>query len=362
MSALSFKKWGVVFILLALGLPVVQAQEIDEPILVPVKYTVTANLGYDYYGDDGTIQHQPSTMDASLNGTSVEVYDGGLKTTPVQTPYLEVGKTYQFEVSIDTFYGKGTVTVSPQPGYLLTVDGVAKTSFTIGDINTFNSCDNIYSVRIIPAADLSAKPAGSASSLSTGQLKWNVALGSLLNGGSAMSISMVGAGTSDWSAFYTPATLYYEAPSPEAYVYRVNGNLRQILAKEAFVDVVTLTTTSYELRFYTPSQAQGSTYPKTITGKPFVTYRVQQDTTATKLRITKETRTLTGTADTDTTAPIVRSETTTVERTGTSPAFTWTMADWTVTGHRSLPSRPANGQVMRAVATMKPSRWQDPTQ
>ncbi|MFA6960548.1 MAG: RHS repeat-associated core domain-containing protein [Opitutaceae bacterium] len=149
---------------------------------------------------------------------------------------------------------------------------------------------------------------------------------------SAGAISVVGAGTSDWSTFFTPSTLYYDAQSDEIYVKRVNGVIRQVSTNEAFLDVVDLNTSpaSYELRFYNPASASGTTYPKPLTGLPFITYRITQDGSPTKLRITKETRTLL--SATDTTAPIARTEWTTIERTGTSPAFTWTVADWTLAG------------------------------
>ena len=55
-----------------------------------------------------------------------------------------------------------------------------------------------------------------ASSISSLEVDWRVSLGSLRNGGSAGDLALIDTGQrSDWSAIFTPASLYYEAVSDE---------------------------------------------------------------------------------------------------------------------------------------------------
>jgi RHS repeat-associated protein len=327
------KSLNRVLVLLAVVLSAVllPAQVADEPIYAPVKFKVTASVTTFYLSERGgpRFGYNNGSVTATLNGASAS--DSGRKATlntPIQTSFLEVGKPYSLVISTGATSNK-TVYITPSPGYLFTVDGTAKNSFS------FSGGTGVYTVRIIPAESQVPRPAGTASSITGGQIKWNVALGSLLNGESAGALSIVGAAIDDWSPFFTPTTLYYDslANDDEVRVHREGGNIRQVSTKEAFVDVVTLNGASYEIRFYSPASATGTNYPKPLTGRPFVTYRISQDS-LTKLRLTKETRTVL--SPTDTTAPIARSETTTIERTGTSPAFTWTVADWTLTGQTAL--------------------------
>jgi len=191
-----------------------------------------------------------------------------------------------------------------------------------------------YTVRVIPASDFAAKPAGTASSITSGQVRWSVALGSLKNGSSAGALSIIDNATGDWSSIFKPVELYYEANSTEIYVHRVNGAIRQVSANEAFVDVVTLSSTSYQLNYYHAAAVQGSSYPKTFSSVPFVSYTIQQGATATQLVITKQVRD--PSSATDTSAPVVRTESTVLTRTGTAPAFTWSLSDWTLVGSTPL--------------------------
>ena len=324
MISMRFVKGTLALLLLTLCSTLIRAQVADEAIEVPVKFmvsSVTAN------------SRTSAEITATLNGAvATDANDwtgGGFLKTPIKTAILEVGKPYSMVVNTLNTTTK-TVLITPPPGYLLSVNGIAKTSFT------FTAGTAAYTVRIIPPEGAVPQPAGAVSSITGGRIKWSIALGSLLSGESADSISVVGAATSDWSPFFTPSTVYYEPQSDEIYVYRISGNIRQISANEAFVDIVTLSATSYEMRFYQPASATGLTYPKSLTGLPFVTYRITQDGSATKLRITKETRTLL--SATDTTAPIARTEWTTIQRTGTPPAFTWTVVDWILSGQAALAS------------------------
>lgn len=81
-------------------------------------------------------------------------------------------------------------------------------------------------------------------------------------------------GTSVSPVLYTPAGLQLLAgTNPEVEVIKAGNDIRQVKAPEALADVVTLTPSSYEIRFYLPSQVgalSGGVYP--VTGQPFVAY------------------------------------------------------------------------------------------
>lgn len=330
---MNFLKIGLSVVLSSIFALLCTAQVADQPIEVPVKFKSKVNVGYTFHPGGVTYYNASVTASIAVNDTTtiIATASGSTPTleTAVQTAMLEPGKPYSLVVSTTGCRDNRTVIITAPPGYLFTVDGVSQNSLKFG------SASKTYSIRIVPSETLTSQPAGTASSLTGGQIKWNVALGSLLNGDSAGAISIVGAATgasaSAWDLFYKPDSLYYESPSSEVYVDRLNGVIRQISANEAFVTVVQIDGASYDLNFYSPGAAQGTSYPKAVTGLPFISYRISKDTaSAYKLRITKTTRSLTGTADTTITAPVTRTEWTTVERTGTFPAFVWTVADWTL--------------------------------
>ncbi len=323
--------WGMVS---ALGLSeALSASEGPRTVPVKIQVNTVATVTWKNGCSAGPTVYY-AQIDASLNGemtSSGPAPEDHVLPSPVTTPRLEPGKVYTLTVTA-TVGSNSSVKLIPPPGYVAVIDGLVRSQITGITTGT-----KTYPVRVFrPEQQLSA-PAGTASNLSSDRLGWQVALGGLRNGGSAGAISLVGSGTSNWDTFYTPEALYYEPTADdgtatrEVYVYRVGGLIRQIAVNEAVLDVVTLSGTSYELRFYHPTQAVGTTYPKTFTGLPFVTYRIAQDTaSANKLRITKETRSLL--SATETTAPIARTEWTTLERTGAAPAFTWEMTPWTLDG------------------------------
>lgn len=79
---------------------------------------------------------------------------------------------------------------------------------------------------------------------------------------------------------YAPASLVAVAPEGGAMdlVYAGGGILRQIKAPQTFVDIITLSATSYEAQFYYPSQLgakDATTGLYSISGAPFVKYRIE---------------------------------------------------------------------------------------
>ncbi|MCX6938836.1 MAG: hypothetical protein NTU80_13280 [Verrucomicrobia bacterium] len=269
------------------------------------------NLAVQYQGNGAA----GPDLTASLNGLNLGALYGTLGYAPT---VLQPGKSYVLNVS-GTNLASGEVLLAPPAGFTLWINGVPTTRLVYG-AGTFNLPN--YEVILLPASGTYSGLVGSASSLQGGSIGWEVSLGSLRNGGSAGSLMLADHGLGTWNIF-SPAALAYNATDSEIRIYRESGALRQILANEALVDIVTIDPTTYELRFYPPVSPAATGYQAPV-GAAFVTYRVARDGSDTRLRITKTT------ADLNTPGnPAARIEYTTLERTGSYPAFTWDRTDWT---------------------------------
>ena len=263
--------------------------------------------------------------------------------TESKTVRFETGRVYELSVgglNLAAF----DIKFDLPSGYQLEVDGNISTKISSLPQGTFS---DLFSVRVVsPSTDFSGR-AGVATSIQSGRISWQVALGALANSKSAGALLLGYAGASgDWDAAYTPAALHYEARDG-VHPVRLAGRLRQVWAPEACVDVVTLTPSSYELRFYSLARMYGIVNPEDLGlfhGFPYVTYRIERVAgSATKLIITSETRDITmapvGTTDdaplltsvmgvTNAKAPIKRTARTSIERVGSGSAAVWTLQDW----------------------------------
>lgn len=126
-----------------------------------------------------------------------------------------------------------------------------------------------------------------ASSAANHSVDMQFHLGKDTTGASAGSLAVAATGVS--SALHSPAALRLLSGSgPDVEVIKSGDDLRQIKAPETFVDIVTLTSSSYEIRFYLPSQVgtiSGGLYP--VTGSPFVTYLVDNPGSGSSVRFTE---------------------------------------------------------------------------
>ena len=270
------------------------------------------------------VRYLQGSVTASLNSASISASSmSDSLVTDVATSFLELGKRYTLQITGSNCTAGETI-ITPPPGYRMLVDGVLKNRIT------YSTASKTCTVVVLPPQDSFSGPAGSCSSILGGQVKWSMALGSMKNGQSAGCLSMISSAVSDWNQLYTPASLFYDpVSSSELQVYRADGiTLSQILVNEAFVDIVAVSSTSYEIRVYAVSQASTGAFPKTATGNPFILYRVSKDTgSATKLNIIKETR-----ADSNSITPS-RVESTSIERAGSGvQTYLWTVKDWYLQG------------------------------
>ncbi len=237
---------------------------------------------------------------------------------------VEPGKSYTVSVG-----GSGTneLNVVSPPGYRVLMDHLLRSR------ETYSGATNI-TFELQPLGSRHPGLAGMASSTSAAEIDWRVSLGSLRNGGSAGDLALIDTGTGvNWFNAMTPGALFYEETSDEISVYRPNNQIRQIIANQVVVDVVTTGIASFEIRCYHPSQMLGNTNPRAFSGSPYALYRIEQGATATSLKFTKEIR---DTSDTNLNAAVSRREIMTLERTGTWPAFAWKRTDWTLENQTAL--------------------------
>jgi RHS repeat-associated protein len=289
---------------------------------------------------------------ATSNGGALTTNLGGSTNGIVR---VEPGKVYQLMIGGANLQ-TGEINIIPPAGYNVLIDGVKRTR------STFNGAW-LYYFQVVENNDLRPRAAGDASGSGATAVEWHSALGALLNGADAGTVSLIDSGTrTDWSPLFTPSALDYETASNEVWVDRVWDEVRQIVSNEAAVDIVTLSSTSFELRYYHPDQVNYSATPRTFTGTPFVTYRVAQGSTSHTLSFTREIRDVT---DTTTNFPISRTEVMSLTQAQTWPTFVWTRSPWTVQGQTPVnetidqsngtTSRTAEDLILRTVGGSTPT-------
>jgi hypothetical protein len=336
-----FRSGLLVLAIFGAGVSAIFAQPYDATSGVPVRVwgaafgkkttgTAQVQLMGDFLATSGS-----GTTTLTLNGTTASTTDVWFQTDD-GTAHMEPGKIYHITVSGAFAGGVATavaLNAAPPLGYEIEIDSIPRQRAENG-----TSDNHIYQVRLLGLKERAFMEAGSTTQLMIGRIYWQLGLGGLRNGKAAGSIAIVDAGaSSSWSALYTPSALQYEAPSDEIVVLRASGNvLRQVIANQAVVDIVTVSSTAYDIGLYHPAQASGSgTTVRTFTGNPYLKYRVEQGATSTTLKITSETRNTT--AANSWTASVVRTAVTTLARTGSSwPNYTWTRSDWNTSGQTQL--------------------------
>lgn len=271
---------------------------------------------------DGAIE---MAKNANTAAEQIDLDLGILRVVPGKTYVLNVGRT-----NIES----GMLYLAPPPGYQAILNQMTR-----------NACplESEIKIRLVPASDRYAALAGFASSAASTGVSWRLALGSLMNGDSAGFIDLADAGISDdLSHLFSPGVLSYDTQAAEIFVHRQDGALRQVIANQVAVDVVTLAENTnpgvnsigprFELRCYSPTQVQ-SYVPCTFAGSPFVVYRIERrrpdpaDATTVELQITRESRNLPN--YTAVNVPIARTEVMILKRSGIAPGYHWSKLDWT---------------------------------
>jgi len=228
--------------------------------------------------------------------------------------------------------GGGYIAVAAPPGYRVQINQQFTTTYSwtcsyANGVMTYGAF-GAFTLRIVSPQSSTGGRAGVASSITSGQVRWQVAMGSLKNGTTAGSMVIADAGTqASWSGIFTPAALQYLSPSAEIVCNKDGaGQLRQILTNQAYIDIVTKSSTSYQIDFYPPSSLGAQVYapstPYVFSGTPYVSYLIKQGGTATTLQIQSTTRNLAN-------GTVARYAVTTLTRTGTAVNnYTWVLDDW----------------------------------
>jgi len=246
--------------------------------------------------------------------------------------YLVPGKTYQVSTFGWNVPGSGDtiLSVDAPPGYSVYLNG--KKTNSLGEYDDPDNPPPSFTgtLRVVGPSESFDGRAGTCTSFRPGENFWQVSLGRSVESESVMPLTLCsGSGLGeDWSDLWTPKGLsnvppVYGTPSvPSTWD----------VGPEAAYDIAVTSAQSYEIRIYEPEQVYvepGATRP-VLNGLPFIVYRVEKGASATSLKITRETRQKGSTADNS--APIVLTEETSIERTGTWPNCTWTVNDWNVVG------------------------------
>ncbi len=311
------------------------AQSADGPVGVAV--TIKGlDLSWSYYGSGSEY------LDVNISGlngyqsVSAGLYDSE---TPQLTARLEPGKAYFLNVSSDSLDNL-TIQAVPPPGYVMEIERASRERITVG-----SGYANLRVRVLAPMQQYNAR-AGAATALTSGRIYWQVALGSLANGSSAGSLAIIDTGAGNFTSLFTPAGLQYEPVSSEVSVFynpwwvsapEVPGAIRQIIAPQACVDIITVATNETHIKFYHRSQLQATpaTGLRAFTGDPYAWYLINQDgAQPNKVFINCDLRNLP--TPTSAGVPVVQVKHTVLERTGTAPNFTWTADEWYDDGYSSL--------------------------
>ena len=227
----------------------------------------------------------------SLNGTTVSGVGSCTADTWVSTnkafTYLKPGLTYQ--VSAGTGSCSTHIVFDVPDKYTVEVDGV-KTN-VIDKVGAAKSGgDGVWNV-VVRRCKACEAEASQSCSIDLNSVNWSVSMGRLSDGRSAEAISIQEGSLS--AAIYTPATLVYTPPGQTAevdVVRAVDGSLRQIKAPQSLADVVAISGSEFEVRFYRPTDVGakvGGVYQ--VLSQPFTVWKIKNPdpTTVSRLQVSK---------------------------------------------------------------------------
>jgi RHS repeat-associated protein len=225
-----------------------------------------------------------------IEGSPVAVGDGvcatdGWTSTERILVDLQPNVTYQFSVAAGETCSSHFNFYDIPEGYKLEIDGVETT--TIDKVSERGYGGNgTWNVVVREECDsCGSGPSGTPSGPDVGSVLWGVGLGNLSDGRSAGSLSIRQEQLT--AASYTPDALVY---TPPAFTNEVdltqNGNHRQVKAPESLADVVVISATEYEIRFYKAANvgSKDANGLYTLTGSAFVTYNIKNPDPATTTR------------------------------------------------------------------------------
>lgn len=231
-----------------------------------------------FYGDfcaDGAYSvvltdDSQSSNNKTVDGSGVAC---GYGMTNVETLDIKPGQAMTLKVPAAT-YSTLHINLKVEGCYKVKVDDVEQTDINDtfeNDPGCKNRPEKTWSVVVVPKSDNGGSGTGGDGDGGLKSVHWQFSMGGLSSGESAGSLMLSeGAITAN---SYTPAALRYVSPSAEVDVIRNAGVLQQIKSPECLADIVTLSATKYEIRFYlTGSKVNGAYVPS---GSPYVTWTVE---------------------------------------------------------------------------------------
>lgn len=246
------------------------------------------------------------------------------------TAPLKIDQKYQLVIGTGTKASYVNFTV-PE-GYTLEIDGQERTTIakSSGTASLGSRLQDLfyaamgYTPGMFKDKDCEATPAGSGDGtwevvlrkkckdceggdtgescdMRAGSIRWSVNMGRLSDGRPAESLSIREQMLS--AAIYTPAALIYSAPGLTTEVEEIRNpdtSLRQVKVPRALADVVVISNTEYEVRFYSAAfigPKVGGVF--TVTGPAYITWRIKNPDTSsiTRLQISKIQDSLTETSE-----------------------------------------------------------------
>jgi RHS repeat-associated protein len=210
----------------------------DKPVKVGFYASACSSQGYN----------------VTLNGTTVSGSGSCTANTWVSTSkaftYLKPDVTYQ--VTAGTGSCSTHIVFDVPDKYHVEIDGVETN--VIDKVGAAKGGgDGVWNV-VIRKCKSCGQEAAQSCGIDLNSVNWSVGMGRLSDGRSAEAISIQEDTLS--SAIYTPATLVYTPPgqTTEVDVVRAaDGSLRQVKSPQALADVVTISGSEYDIRFYQPS-------------------------------------------------------------------------------------------------------------
>lgn len=203
---------------------------------------------------------------------------------------LKTDKEYSLSIS-GSEVSTAHLEISCPPCYKVYIDGEEKSTIDESGLG----CTAYTGVWTVVLKPRTPEPSGSggdgdvSGGSASGGLSGDFSLGGSADGSAGTLSFSSGTISSD---LFTPAVLNYVSVSPAVDVVRDSGTnvLRQIKAPEVLADIVTLTATSYEIRFYPSAQVgakAAGTYPTVgsplaglyaVTGSPSRIWRISSPT------------------------------------------------------------------------------------
>lgn len=326
--------WLVGVLLVGVGrlpglLAEVEREWLEDPLVVPVEFWGRAMAGAVFTVSLGDGQTQGLGSDCAVETI-----------TPMRTVQLKTYTKYNLRVSGSSVASVTAVEVRVRPGvdllsakgrganlatFKVYVNGTEASS--VEAVNPSGGCDSFdrsWEVEVRPDqgprpvsgsdgtwsraeenlddeaapgdADWPELGPGLSDQPSVASIKWSVNVGRLNSGRAAGQIRFRELGLS--AASFTPGALLYAPPISNAAELEVvrssQGWLRQIKAPQCFVDIVPLSSWSFEIRYYLASQAgskgANGLYPDPAASgqSPFVSWRIESpDQTLTRLNVTE---------------------------------------------------------------------------